>query len=85
MNKAIKIIASGLIAAPIALGLFLGSSLIHLQIYKAINPTKDTEYGHNYYFDQQLEIHFYIAIPVFFVASSWLIYRLFKRGLKNYA
>jgi hypothetical protein len=83
MSKPLKIIISGLLAVPAALITFLGSLFLHLKIYKIIYPNRDTEFGHNLYFDQQVEIHFYIAVPVFYFVFLLLGWHLLNKRDRN--
>jgi hypothetical protein len=82
-KKVIKMLLSGTLALPAGLLLFLGSMFIHLKLYKYLNPSAVTEMGHNINFDRQVEVHFFIAVPLFYFLCTWLIFRVLSKRGKN--
>ena len=82
-RQTIKPAAAVLLALPLTVALVFGTMLIHLQIYRFLNPGAITEMGHNYEFDRQVEIHFWLATPLFFVISAWVWWKIIDRKAKN--
>lgn len=66
-------------AAPLSLLTFKLTSQIHVMIYKAIYPMRNTEWDHNIYFDPQISLHFFIGVPLFYGLFVFLLYKGVKK------
>lgn len=83
IRKIIKAIIAGILSIPSALILFFGTLFIHLKIYQYLNSNEVTEIDHNAYLEAQVETHFMVATPIFYILCFWLIWRLFNRNITN--
>jgi len=79
MKKAHKILASGILALPITAVLFYLSARAHLSIYQYFSASTITRYGQDYSFDQQFFIHLWAGVPLFYIGSVFVLWKMFSK------
>lgn len=82
-RKIFKAISAALLSVFSTLILIFGTLFCHLKIYHYLFPNEVTEIDHNIYLESQVEIHFLIAIPVFYLLSFWFIWSMFNRRVES--